>query len=248
MSPKKIDHLLSSYLGFLATANKALFPMNDSRRDVTVGLQNRFVSDANYSTDVLNKTYENRDLTKRDYLYYGTADKAVEYEQNEVMAGYISGMNSAIRAMPEDKQRNGRGYLLQKLNAWNYSSTAGQNDIIKKLKGDKVPDDCLITSIPKSTLEWTETAKNKYGKTIKGSDGKAVKYKCTYQMTPQEYHEYITEYLKMVDKYRTYAGKNASDSDAYIDTLSATKTEVNKVMNEKYRSKYLPKATKVKKQ
>ena len=36
MSPKKIDHLISSYTGILGQVNKALFPMNPERKDTTV--------------------------------------------------------------------------------------------------------------------------------------------------------------------------------------------------------------------
>ena len=248
LSPKKIDHLLSSF-GFLATANEALFPVSESRKDVTLGLRNRFIKDSSYSTDVINKVYDNRDLAERDFNYHisagdATIEDAIEYERNSVVSSYISGMNKAIRALPDDEQRRGRGYLLQMLNRWDYGNTSSQTDMTNKLYGENILDaDCIITSVPKSELTWSENKKNAAGKNIKGPDGKYVKTKYSYQMTPQEYHEYITDYLSMVDKYRMYVGNNASGMDEYLSGLSATKTEVNKKFQEKYESKYKSKAT-----
>ena len=242
-SPKKIDHLLSFYFGFPATANKSWFPVSDSRKDVTAGLRNRFLSDGNYSTDVLNKVYDNRDLAKRDFQYYGTADKAIEYEQNAVVADYISEMNKAIRAMPEDEQRKGRGYLLQSLNRWNYNTSPAQKEMLSRFGDDKVSDDCIITDVPKSSLEWSTNKKDAWGRVIKNADGKAVRVKYAYQMTPQEYSEYVNDYLNLIEKYRVYQGSNTSDPDAYAAALESTKTEVKKVLDKKYQEKYKNKST-----
>jgi len=239
-----------SAFGFLSSANKALFPMNNSRRDVTVGLRNRFITDSNYSTDVINKVYDNRDLAERDFKYYlsageATADKAVEYEQTAVVSDYISGMNKAIKALPADEQRKGRGFLLQALNRWDYSNSRSQADMLSRLGGVTLSDDdCIITDVPDSVLKWTATKKDSRGKTVKGADGKAVKIKYTYTMTPQEYHAYVTDYLNLVDNYRLYQGKQASGQEEYLTALAATKTEVNKVLSKKYQEKYLSKATK----
>ena len=250
LSPKKIDHLLSS-LGVIGIVNDALFPMNESRRDFTLGLRNSFIKDSNYSTDIINKIYGNRDLAKRDFEYQisveeATIDKAIEYEQNAIVTDYVSGMNKAIKALPEDEQRKGRAYLVQQLNRWNYDNTSSQQDMLKRLDGETLADDdCIITDVPEPVLSWSETKKDSLGRSIKGSDGKSIKVKYDYQMTPQEYHEYVTDYLKLVDKYRLYQGKSASDTEAYLTALSATKTEVKKVLNKTYQTKFKSKAKKI---
>jgi hypothetical protein len=239
LSPKKIDHVLSGYLGFLASANKALFPVNASRRDVTVGLRNRFVSDSAYSTDVLNAVYDNRDKAERDFKYYGTPDKGVEYEKNAVVASYISGMNKAIKALPEEEQRNGRVYLLKELNRWNYDNTQSQANILDRLSGEKIESDkYVIDSLPKPKLEWTETTKD--------GAGNSVKFKYEYQMTPQEYTEYITDYLNAVETYRSQQSTRTSNNSDFVNALESTHAEVNKVILKKYKSKYSGKATKTK--
>ena len=96
-----------------------------------------------------------------------TIGTAVEYEKNSVITSYISGMNKAIKALPYEEQRKGRAYLLKSLNGWNYDNTASQEYMLKSLKSESKLKDCIITSVPKSALEWTEN-----------------KIKYTYHMTP----------------------------------------------------------------
>lgn len=227
MSPKKIDHLISQYTGILGQANKALFPMNSSRRDQSIGLRNKFISDSNYSTDVLNKVYENEEKAKKAFDFNSTIDSAVEYERNAIVASYISGMNQAVKALPEEDQRTGRAYLLKSLNGWNYSNTASQKEMLRRLDDETISDRCVITGVPKSTIEWTKD-----------------KVKYSYQMTPQEYDEYVKDYLKLAEKYRTYQSKNNKNTADYTEALSKADTEVKKVLSKKYQQKYAGKAAK----
>ena len=227
MSPKKIDHLISQYTGILGQANKALFPMNSSRRDQSIGLRNKFISDSNYSTDVLNKVYENEEKAKKAFDFNSTIDSAIEYERNAIVASYISGMNQAVKALPEEDQRTGRAYLLKSLNSWNYSNTASQEEMLHRLDGETVSDRCVITGVPKSTIEWTKD-----------------KVKYSYQMTPQEYDEYVRDYLKLAEKYRAYQSKNNKNIADYTEALSKADTEVKKVLSKKYQKKYADKAVK----
>lgn len=227
MSPKKIDHLISSYTGILGQVNKALSPMNDSRRDTSLGLRNKFISDSNYSTDVLNRMYENQEKAERAFNYSGSVGDAVEYENNNIITSYISGMNKAVKALPEEDQRTGRAYLLKSLNSWNYSNTASQKEMLRRLDDETISDRCVITGVPKSTIEWTKD-----------------KVKYSYQMTPQEYDEYVKDYLKLAEKYRTYQSKNNKNTADYTEALSKADTEVKKVLSKKYQQKYAGKAAK----
>ena len=230
MSPKKIDHLLSSYTGILSQVNKALLPVNKNRRDTSIGLRNKFISDSNYSTDVLNRVYENKDKAEKAFVFEKSPEAAVQYEQNSVVSSYLSGMNQAIRALPDEEQRNGRIYLLKVLNAWGYDNTKSQNVMLERLGDTDVSQECILTSVPDSELEWT---KNK------------VKY--SYQMTPREYTEYVKDYLALVENYRAHANKSISNDADYVTTLQKTKAEVRKVMDKKYKQMYAEKAVKIQK-
>jgi hypothetical protein len=225
LSPKKIDHLISSYLGIIGQANKALFPKNESSRDVTVGLRNKFVSDSNHSTDILNKLYDNKDKALLEWQYDNNVNNAIEYEQNATITSYISGMNKAIKALPEDKQRDGRKYLLKTLNNWNYDLTTQQQRMQRNLKGESVGKDYIFDDMPSSKLEWSVN-----------------KQKYTYQMTPQEYDQYITTYLKAIEAARKQYGNNSLDG--YAKAKEAAKDYMAKY-KKGLTAKYQSKATKV---
>lgn len=136
-------------------------------------------------------------------------------------------MNKAVKALPEEDQRTGRAYLLKSLNNWNYSNTVSQEEMLRRLDGETVSDRCVITGVPKSTIQWTKD-----------------KVKYSYQMTPQEYDEYVEDYLKLTEKYRAYQSKNNKNTADYTDALSKADTEVKKVLSKKYQQKYAGKAVK----
>ena len=224
LSPKKIDHLISSYTGILGQVNKALFPMNDSRRDTSIGLRNKFISDSNYSTDVLNRMYENQEKAEKAFNYSGSVSDAIEYEKNSVMTSYISGMNKAVKALPEEEQRNGRAYLLKNLNSWNYEDTASQSNMLSTLADSTVSKDCIFNELPSSSLEWT-----------------VDKQKYVYQMTPQEYHKYISDYLTVIENARRHYG--GSTVESYEAAKEAAKEYMSKYKKYILKRKYITKAT-----
>lgn len=223
MSPKKIDHLISSYTGILGQVNKALFPMNDSRRDTSIGLRNKFISDSNYSTDVLNRMYENQEKAEKAFNYSGSVSDAIEYEKNSVITSYISGMNKAVKALPEDEQRNGRAYLLKALNSWNYENTASQTNMLSSLDGSTISIDVIFDELPSSTLEWTVN-----------------KQKYVYQMTPQEYHKYISDYLTVIENARKHYGGGSVES--YEAAKEAAKEYMSKYKKGILKNQYFTKA------
>lgn len=221
LSPKKIDHLISSYTGIIGQMNKALFPMNKENRDATIGLRNKFIKDSNYSTDLLNKAYDNRDKAKLQWQYKDNIENAIEYEQNSLITSYISGMNKAIKALPEDEQREGRKYLLKTLNAWNYSTTTQQSNMLSNLEGEVIDKNVIFEELPDSEISWT-----------------VKKQKYTYQMTPQEYNEYVTVYLNAIENARKKYGSDSPES--YEKAKEAAKDYMSKhkkSLTSKYRNK-----------
>lgn len=225
VSPKQIDHIISQYTGIIGQVNKALFPMNDKRRDYTIGLRNKFISDSNYSTDLLNKMYDNRDAAQTNFNFKPNINNALEYEENAICASYISNMNKSVRNLPEEQQRTGRAYLLKELNKWNTAATDSEILMKEKLKNDTISDDLLITDLPKSTIEWTSN-----------------KVKYAYDMNPKEYTEYVKDYLAAVEKYRKRASRR--NGDLYSEALSNVKTEAKKEVNKKYKAKFRSKGEK----
>ena len=217
MSPKKIDHLISSYTGIIGQINKALLPMNKKNIDATIGLRNKFIKDSNYSTDLLNKAYDNKDKAELQWQYDNSINNAIEYEQNAIITSYISGMNKAIKALPEDKQREGRKYLLKTLNEWEYNLSPSQKDMISKLEKESISKDYIFEELPSSELSWSKN-----------------KQQYTYQMTPQEYNEYINKYLTAIETARKHSNGNYTKAkESAKDVMSKYK----KSLTNKYQSK-----------
>ena len=117
-------------------------------------------------------------------------------------------MLKAIKSLPEDKQRNGRAYLLKSLNSWNYENTASQSNMLKELDDSTVSKDCIFDELPSSALEWS-----------------VDNQKYIYQMTPQEYNEYINDYLTVIENSRDIY------SDGSIDSYIFAKDEAKDFMS-----------------
>ena len=236
ISPKKIDHLLSS-LGILYSNLKALAPMDKNLIDKTLGLRNRFITDSNYSTDILRKISDNEKAAEIDFNYYKTAEKAVEYEKNAVIDDYVSNMIQAEKALPYDKQRDGRILLLKDLNNWEYGNTESQKKLLEELKGDTVTKEYIITELPSSKMSWVGKDFDKKNK----QSVKKIEYKYTYQMTPAEYSEYAHKYLNYLNNERSTVKKITPDS------FAEAKKKALKTLNKEYQDKFEGKAQKVKK-
>ena len=139
-------------------------------------------------------------------------------------------MNKAVNALPKSEHRNGRKYLLQSLNSWNYETTKSQKMMTERLDGITVDKDCIITGLPGSKLEWSE--------------GK-IRY--TYQMTPQEYNRYIGDYLKLVDNYRLSVSRSGLKDSEYTTALTKSSTQAKELLNKKYKAETKAKAEKQRK-
>ena len=132
-------------------------------------------------------------------------------------------MNKAVKALPEEEQRNGRAYLLRTLNNWNYD-TASHTNMLRSLEGASVDRDCIFDSLPSSLLEWT-----------------VDKQKYVYQMTPQEYYKYISDYLTVIENARKYYGGNTVES--YEAAKKAAKDYMSKYKKNFLKGQYFSKAT-----
>ena len=197
--------------------------MNEERKDTSIGLRNKFISDSNYSTDVLNRMYENQEKAEKAFQYSGSVSDAVEYEKNSMITSYISGMNKAIKAHPKEEQRNGRAYLLKNLSRWNYENTVTQEKMLGSLGDSTVNKDIIFEDLPGSELEWT-VDKKKY----------------VYQMTPQEYTKYINDYLTVIENARKQCGGNTAEN--YEIAKATAKDFMSNYKKKTLKERYLSKA------
>ena len=201
ISPKKIDHIINSYFGIFGDLNEALLPHDKTMRDKSLGLKNKFISDSTYSTDLLNKLYDNADKAKIQYEFDKSAKNAIEYEKNIVITDFVSNMVKAERELPEENRRDARKYLLKVLNHWDSENSETQNNIIKRYGDDEMGESCIIREIPKSVMTWQKDKE---------------RYK--YTMTPVEYYQYVNKYLESVDSERKKS-YNKKDTEKFKESL-----------------------------
>lgn len=218
ISPKQLDHILSSNLGIIGQINKALFPSNESRRDLSFGLRNKFIADSNYSTDVLNKMYDNTEVSGREFAYSPSADNAIKYENDAILSSFVTRMNTAVRSLPDDQQRMGRAYLLKCLKNWDSGLDGNQKDISEKLKDSEVSKETILRELPTNKLKWTVN-----------------KQDFEYEMKPNEYAEYIKDLLSEIAHARSEATGDGDDYQAAVkDAISNAKSTALERAKEKY--------------
>lgn len=220
ISPKQLDHILSSNLGIIGQINKALFPSNESRKDLSFGLRNKFIADSNYSTDVLNKMYDNTEVSGREFAYNPSADNAIKYENDAILSSFVSRMNAAVRSLPDDQQRMGRAYLLKCLKNWNSGLDENQKNMSEKLNGKEVNEDTILKDLPTNKLKWTVN-----------------KQDFEYEMNPNEYAEYTKDLLSEIARARS---KVSGDGDDYQTAVKEAISNAKSAALERAKEKYAP--------
>lgn len=134
-------------------------------------------------------------------------------------------MNKAIKALPDDEQRGGRRFLLKTLNVWNYENTTSQSKMLDNLESSSVNKNCIFDELPSSEFEWS-----------------VDKQKYVYQMTPQEYYEYISNYITVIENARKHRKGNSVEN--YERAKQAAKDYMSDYKKNVLKKQYLPKAVK----
>ncbi|MBR4544930.1 MAG: hypothetical protein IKO14_02980 [Oscillibacter sp.] len=99
LSPKQIDFLGNNTLGAAWQYQKALFPVDASKRDWTLGVQGKYVKDSLYSQDSVNRLYDLAEKSSRDSMDDLTdIDNKVTAYFDGVMTDFYSRYNSIAKA------------------------------------------------------------------------------------------------------------------------------------------------------
>ena len=108
LSPIQFDYVMTQMFGYVGKYSKALFPMDSSRRDLTLGLRNQFVKDAQYSTDLVNRLYDRAEETATEKNGDPeNMDKAITAAMDDRMKSFYSRYNSLARNAVETSQTRG---------------------------------------------------------------------------------------------------------------------------------------------
>lgn len=222
MSPKQIDHIINSSTGVIGRLNKAVGTMEGSQRDWTFGLKNQFVSDSVYSTDTLNRFYDEAQQANYDHQLEPdnpqAASKNAAYEAQRM---YISQYNKAANGTKLEPagQRAARKNLQDTVNAFDPSNMK-YKDELEEIYSD-THDDKIFMTTAESKLEKTE---NK------------VKKEC--QLTPAEYTQMMKDMRQAVEKaYGKILNSNKSSAEK-AELLKEAKSDAMSDVRAQYKKKY----------
>lgn len=221
MSPMELDHLLTSSTGVVGSAITDFTAVDESeRKPLFSGLENLFIVDSNYSTDVINRVYSNRDKTEERYARNSTPQNGIDAEKCQIISAYTSGMIKAIRTLPYEEQSNARGEMFKVIKSMQQSSGVAADSVYDKFK-DSLTDEFKFISLPSSVLERTQ-------------DGE----KQMYQMSPDEYNQMIQEIITEAEKTRQRSlGSRGSDEDV-AQRMTENVRKTISTIKATYKSKY----------
>lgn len=227
LSPKQIDYVINSNTGGIGQVNKAV---GSRDKDWSLGLKNKFVRSSLYSTDVLNKLYDEKNAAMVDAKSHPEdAEKAYIYKRYTNAAKVTGELGRlAKNADNSDEAQNIKNMQLS------YAEKA------RKTKNSAVDD--AITELARETdaAEIFYTAPDN-----------SVKYdKQTYTMPAEVYLKYAEECER---RYYEECGKvlesyGNSDNDKKVKKLEAAKKKAKESVQNDMKNEIIQKGRAVFKQ
>lgn len=102
ISPQKIDYFFNSVLGGFWKAQKALFPVGKENVDLTLGVQNTYIKDNQYSLDLVNWMYDQAERSAQAANSDpANMEKAIEKKMDANMTSFYSRYYALSKDQPD---------------------------------------------------------------------------------------------------------------------------------------------------
>lgn len=102
ISPQKIDYFFNSVLGGFWKAQKALFPVGKENVDLTLGVQNTYIKDNQYSLDLVNWMYDQAERSAQaSNSDPANMEKAIEKKMDANMTSFYSRYYALSKDQPD---------------------------------------------------------------------------------------------------------------------------------------------------
>ena len=197
-SPQMVDYFFGSVLGGWWKSQKALFPVGKENVDFTLGVQNSYIKDNQYSTDLVNWLYDKSEASQQaKNSDSGNMEKAITYKMDSNMTTFYS-----------------RYYKLAKNTAETTATRATRQTVLNMiLEYQKAADSGKLTAAQRAVYAVcerqgnTENLPSVMQSTIK--DGKEI----PHTLSDVQYVEYQTDYLRLYWNY-VEANLNTRDTPA----------------------------------
>ena len=208
-SPMKIDHIINSNLGILGLLNKSY-----GKKDIDwfAGLGTKLITDNAYSTDILNRFYDNADKYEKEANSYpDNAEAVYKNKQYSAAKSVISALNKYGKENPDNAREI---KILSRDYADNFEKNSG---VDKKLLG-------LLERTGDKDILYDKTFSREYSID-----------KVKYTMDLEDYLDYVDEYYDEIEKeYDRILTMNVSD-EYTAEMLKNAKEEVSDELADKYK-------------
>lgn len=220
MSPVKIDYFFQNTLGGWWKNQQALFPMDNSNVDYTLGVASTWVRDNLYSTDIVNTMYDNATAAKRAANSDpDNGGKAAWNQQCNQMTTFYSRFYGLTKGNSGEQTRISRRTVLDMISDFNDSYG----------NGNETPEQKAVYDIVRSTGN-TAILPVAMQTTIKYD---SLSGKQEIELSPDAYVEYQTEYNALYwERAVILATRYANYPETASEKIEAMKKEVREQATE----------------
>lgn len=182
VSPQMVDYFFNSTLGGWWKAQKALFPVGKENVDLTLGVQNTYIKDNQYSTDLVNWLYDKADASRRaKNSDQKNMEKAITYKMDDNMTTFYSRYYKLAKNQPETTAtRATRQIVLDMILEYRKSADTGS--------ATKAQDAVFAVCDKEGSTEFLPSVMQS---TIKDGGG------TPHTLSDVQYVEYQTDYLRI---------------------------------------------------
>ncbi len=205
ISPQMVDYFFQQTLGGFWKGQKALLPVGKENCDWTLGVQNTYVKDNQYTTDLVNWMYDQAEKSsKKANSDRGNMDKAITAKMDANMTSFYSKFYSISKNEKENTAlRSSRQTVLNML-----------------LEYRKATDNGYVTKAQEAVYEIVRKEKDtEYLPSVMQTIVKDGKKK-EHTLSPHQYVEYQTDYLRL---YWEYVEDNMLGGMRYDEKLAVLK-------------------------
>lgn len=186
VSPQMVDYFFSSTLGGWWKAQKALFPVGSENVDYTLGVQNSYIKDNQYSTDLINWLYDQSEASqKAKNSDSGNIGKAITYKMDSNMVTFYSRYYNLSKGAPDTTAtRSTRQTVLSMILEYQKATDSGKlTDAQKAVYAicEKAGTTEYLPAVMQSTIK----------------DGNDTEH----TLSDVQYVEYQTDYLRLYWEY-----------------------------------------------
>lgn len=222
LSPKQIDHIISSQTGILGQILSSIAVEN---KDYSMGFGNKVMTDSVYSTDIINQLYDKAEnLNRQHNSYPSNGVYALDYARYYTMECVIRYMNKFAYAegVTTEQKREIRRYARDMADSF-------MNESPKSYDSD------FVSLYERIADEDTRNAIRPY----KDLNPSFRDNKKSYALDFDTYMAYVDDYIKAIDaKYEEIFSVDRDDKT----TIKLLK-EAKKSITEQLKSKYIKKAS-----